>query len=108
MTALPGVKQHTVKYEENLSENICMHFISENTHWGLLCNSDYLHNINTHLLCNLIPVTRSLSAFPGCLAVPRGGNNQKIEAQAENHSLFQKNLRFEFTEVSIPGLFLYV
>lgn len=84
-----------------------MHFISENTHWGLLCNSDYLHNINTHLLCNAITVTRSLSALPGCLAIPRGENNQKIEARAGNYSLSEE-LVFGIYRVNISGLFLFV
>lgn len=30
-------------------------------------------------------------------SIPRGENNQKIEAQAGNDSLFQRNLYFEFT-----------
>lgn len=36
-------------------------------------------------------------------SIPRGENNQKIEAQAGNYSLSQRNLYFEFTGVSIPG-----
>lgn len=36
-------------------------------------------------------------------SIPRGENNQKIEAQAGNYSLSQRNLYFDFTGVSILG-----
>lgn len=80
-----------------------MHFISENTHWSLLCNSDYLHNINTHLLCNTILCDMVFILPFRMFSIPRGENNQKIEAQAGNYSLFQRNLYLEFTLVNIPG-----
>lgn len=84
-----------------------MHFISENTHRGLLWNSDDLHNINTHLLCER-SVTWSLSSLSGCFSIPGGKTIRRLKRRLETIFSSRGACILNLQGWAFPGLFLFV
>lgn len=84
-----------------------MHFISENTHRGLLWNSDDLHNINTHLLCER-SVTWSLFSLSGCFSIPGGKTIRRLKRRLETIFSSRGACILNLQGWAFPGLFLFV